>query len=487
MDQAVRLPSAQGIFIDNQWRPSASGASLPMIAPAEGVAFAAIAAGNDHDIDTAVTAARRAFDGGAWSRLTATERGRLLSKLARLIEDHADELTLLEARDTGKPMSQARADAIAVARYFEYYGGAADKLHGDTIPFIEGHFVTTLWEPKGVTAHIIPWNYPGQIFGRSVAAALAVGNACVIKPAEEACLVPLRLGELSAEAGFPDGAINIVPGLGETAGAALARHRDVDFISFTGSREVGTLIQSAAARNHIGCTLELGGKSPQVVFADANMDAALASVVAAIVQNAGQTCSAGARVLIERKIWDRFVADLALRFGKVVAGTPEMDLQLGPVISAGQKQRIETMLHAAEGAGCLRVARGHIADGVPKGGFFVPPALYAQVDPASALAQEEVFGPILTAIPFEDEAEAIRLANATDYGLVAGVWSGDGNRALRVSRKIRAGQVFINSYGAGGGIELPFGGMKKSGHGREKGFAALYDMAVMKTMVFKHG
>ncbi len=384
-------------------------------------------------------------------------------------------------------MSQARADAVAVARYFEYYGGAADKLHGDTIPFLDGYLVTTLWEPRGVSAHIIPWNYPGQIFGRSVAAALAVGNACVVKPAEEACLVPLRLAELSAEAGFPDGALNIVPGLGETAGAALAHHRDIDFISFTGSREVGTLIQSAAAHNHIGCTLELGGKSPQVVFADADWDAALTSVVGAIMQNAGQTCSAGARVLIERRIWERFLADLSQRFAKVAAGTPEMDLQLGPVISAMQKRRIESMLNAAESAGCVRVAQGRVAKNVPEDGFFVPPALYAPVDPASALAQDEVFGPILAAMPFEDEAEAIRLANATDYGLVAGVWSGDGNRALRVARKIRAGQVFINGYGAGGGIELPFGGMKKSGHGREKGFAALYDMATMKTLVFKHG
>ena len=487
MSQPIAIPAAKGVFIDNSWRPSASGKSLPVIAPAEGAVFGSIAAGDKADVDLAVAAARRAFESGAWSRLNATERGRLLGKLGRLVEDHIDELTLLEARDTGKPMKQARADAVAVARYFEYYGAAADKLHGDTIPFLDGYFVATVWEPKGVTAHIIPWNYPGQIFGRSVGASLAVGNACVVKPAEEACLVPLRLAELAVEAGFPEGALNIVPGLGEEAGAALANHPGVDFVSFTGSPEVGTLIQTAAARNHIGCTLELGGKSPQVVFADADTEAALAAVINAIVQNAGQTCSAGSRLLLDAKIWDRFMADLALRFAQVTAGTPEMDLQLGPVISPTQKRRIEAMLAAAEAAGAERLVEGKIAAGVPAGGFFVKPAIYGLGDPGSTLARDEVFGPILAAMPFKDEAEAIKLANSTDYGLVAGVWSADGNRALRVARKVRAGQVFVNGYGAGGGIELPFGGMKKSGHGREKGFVALYDMAALKTIVFKHG
>ena len=487
MTAAVSIPAAKGVFIDNAWRPAVSGRSIPMIAPAEGKAFASIAAGGQEDVDAAVASARRAFETGAWSRLNAAERGRLLGKLGRLVEDHAEELALLEARDTGKPMKQAKADAVAVARYFEYYGGAADKLHGDTVPFLDGYFVATVWEPKGVTGHIIPWNYPGQMFGRTVAPSLAVGNACVLKPAEEACLVPLRIAELAAEAGFPEGALNVVPGLGEEAGAALANHGGIDFLSFTGSVEVGTLVQTAAARNHIGCTLELGGKSPQVVFADADWEAALNTVVAAIVQNAGQTCSAGSRVLIERKIWDRFMADLATRFAKVTAGTPEMDRELGPVISAVQKARIETMLAAAERSGAERLVEGQIAAGVPEGGFYVKPAIYAPKDVRSALVQEEVFGPILAAMPFEDEAEAVRLANGTDYGLVAGVWSADGNRAMRVARKIRVGQVFVNGYGAGGGIELPFGGVKKSGHGREKGFVALYDMASLKTMVFKHG
>jgi aldehyde dehydrogenase (NAD+) len=478
--------AAKGVFIDNAWRPARSGRTIPMIAPAEGVAFAAIAAGDAADVDLAVAAARRAFDGGSWSRLTATERGRLLLRLSRLIEDHAEELAALEARDTGKPMKQARADAAVVARYFEYYGAAADKVHGDTLPFLDGFFAATVYEPLGVTGHIIPWNYPGQMFGRTVAPALAMGNAAVVKPAEEACLVPLRIAELAAEAGFPEGALNIVPGLGEEAGAALSGHRGVDFLSFTGSPEVGVLVQTAAARNHIGCTLELGGKSPQVVFADADLEAALGTVTAAIVQNAGQTCSAGSRVLVERKIWDRFMADLSARFGKLQAGTPEMDLDLGPVISVGQKKRIEGMLARAEGTGARVIARGKVAAGVPSEGYYVPPAIYGGVGPEAAIAQEEVFGPVLVAMPFDDEADAIKLANSTDFGLVAGVWSGDGSKAVRVARRIRAGQLYVNGYGAGGGVELPFGGMKKSGHGREKGFEALYEFGAMKTLVIKH-
>ena len=252
------IAGAKGAFINNAWSASSSGRTLPVIAPAEGRQFAEIAASDANDVDRAVNAARAAFD-GAWGRLSATDRGRLLTKLGYIVSDYADELARLEARDTGKPLKQARADIVATARYFEYYGGAADKVHGDTIPFLPGYFVATERLPHGVVGHIIPWNYPAQMFGRTLAPALAMGNASVVKPAEDACLTPLRLAELAAEAGFPEGAINLVPGLGEEAGAALASHRGIDFISFTGSPEVGTLIQSAAAQNHIGCTLELGG------------------------------------------------------------------------------------------------------------------------------------------------------------------------------------------------------------------------------------
>ncbi|MCJ9728693.1 aldehyde dehydrogenase family protein [Bradyrhizobium sp. PRIMUS42] len=486
----VQLSSAfatGGVFIGNHWKAAQSGRTLDVVSPADGAPFAKIAAGGKADIDEAVATARRASEEGPWPRMTATERGRLLSKLAVAIELRTDELTALEARDTGKPLKQARADIVAAARYFEFYGGAADKLHGETIPFLNGYFVPTERVPFGVTAHIIPWNYPAQMFGRTIAPALAVGNTTVIKPAEEACLTPLRFAELAASVGFPDGVINIVPGLGEEAGAALANHPGIDFISFTGSPEVGTLIQTAAAKNHIGCTLELGGKSPHVLFSDADLEVAIPVIVNTVVQNAGQTCSAGSRLLIEKSAYDKVVAGIQEKFKTLRAGTPEMDLDLGPVISANQKKRVEGFFERATGNGVPILAEGAIADNVPAGGYFVAPRIYGPVPRTNELATQEVFGPVLSILPFEDEADAVRLANGTDFGLMAGVWSRNGSRALRVARQVKAGQVYINAYGAGGGIELPFGGMKKSGHGREKGFEALYEFSTLKTMIIKHG
>jgi aldehyde dehydrogenase (NAD+) len=482
-----QVAPAKGVFINNRWHPAVSRRSISVVAPAEGRVFAEIAAGTAADVDAAVGAARHALEAGAWGRLTAVERGRLLHKLGEAIASHAEELTALEARDTGKPMKQARADIVAASRYYEYYGAAADKLHGATIPFLDGYFVATVREPLGVTGHIIPWNYPAQILGRTVAASLAVGNACVVKPAEDACLTSLRLADLAAEVGFPDGAINMVPGLGEEAGAALASHPDLDFMSFTGSPEVGTLVQTAAASHHIGCTLELGGKSPQVVFGDADLEAALPVVANAIVQNGGQTCSAGSRVLVERTIFDTFVAGLAERFAKLTAGTPEMDLDLGPLINIAQQRRVENYVAKAADDGVPLLARGSIAAGVPSAGYYVAPALFGPVPSSNALACQEVFGPVLSVLAFVDEADAVRLANSTEYGLIAAIWTRDGARQLRVAKKVRAGQVFINGYGAGGGIELPFGGTKKSGHGREKGFEALWEFSQLKTIVFKHG
>ena len=486
MPATTAIQDSKGIFIDNQWRSASSDAAIDVYAPAEGAVFAQIAAGNAADIDRAVAAARKAFETGAWGHLTGVERGRLLSRLGQLVLDHIDELTLLEARDTSKPMKQARADILACARYFEFYGGAADKFHGETIPFLNGYFAATEREPHGVTGHIIPWNYPAQMFGRTLAPALAAGNATVLKPAEDACLTPLRLCELAVEAGFPEGAINVVPGRGTEAGAALIAHKGVDFLSFTGSPEVGVLVQTEAARNHISCTLELGGKSPQIVFADVDLDAALPSLVNAIVQNAGQTCSAGARLLVERSGYDRIIAAVAERFVKLRAGTPEMDLDLGALINRRQRERVEKFTARAAADAIPLLAEGGIAEAVPGAGFFVTPKLFGPVPRSNILAREEVFGPVLSVIPFADEADAIAAANGTDFGLIAGVWSQDGKRAMRVARKIKAGQVYINAYGAGGGIELPFGGVKKSGHGREKGMAALHDFTALKTLIVKH-
>ena len=474
------------IFINGQWTNPANGRVLEMVAPSTGEKIGTIARGTAADIDMAVKAARRAFE-GPWGQMAAVERGRLLSRLGQKILENEDELTALEALDTGKALKLARNDIKAVARYFEVYGGAADKLHGETIPFLNGYQVMILREPRGVTAHIIPWNYPAQMFGRTLGPALAAGNAAVLKPAEEACLTCIRLTELAAEVGFPDGAINLVPGLGEEAGAALSSHPDIDLISFTGSPEVGVLIQKAAAENHVPCVLELGGKSPQIVFADADHGKAIETIVAALVQNTGQTCSAGSRVLIERSIYDQFMAQLSRRFKNLRAGPHGMDLDCGPVISKVQQERVLGFLERARADNIEVAAQGEVHAASSDGGYFVPPTLFRLVPRDHELAREEVFGPVLAAIPFDDEADAIRLANDTDFGLIAGIWTDSGARQMRMAKAIRAGQVYINGYGAGGGIELPFGGFKKSGHGREKGFEALREFTVAKTVVFNHG
>ncbi|HTP48934.1 MAG TPA: aldehyde dehydrogenase family protein [Casimicrobiaceae bacterium] len=473
-------------FIANRWTGSASGASLPMIDPSEGAPFAAIARGEAADVDAAVAAARAACD-GAWGKLAPADKGRLLLALSRRILDRAEELALIEARDCGKPIKQARADVSACARYFEFYGGAADKLHGVTIPYPREFTVLGLREPHGVTGHIIPWNYPLQIFGRSVGGALAAGNACVVKPAEDACLSLLRVAELAAEAGLPPGALNIVTGLGREAGAALAMHAGIDHLSFTGSPAVGAWVAQEAAKRHCPVALELGGKGPQVVFADADLDAALPVLVNAIVQNAGQTCSAGSRLLVERSRYEELLERLGQRFAALEAGPALADLDCGPLIRATQLERVQGFLAEAERDGIATVARGRIAGDAPSRGYYVAPRLLRDVPAGARIAREEVFGPVLAAMPFDDEDEAVRLANGTDFGLVAGVWTADGARQLRMARAIRSGQVFVNSYGAGGGIELPFGGVKHSGYGREKGFEALYGFTVLKTVVLRHG
>ncbi|MEO8040534.1 MAG: aldehyde dehydrogenase family protein [Betaproteobacteria bacterium] len=474
-------------LIDGRWQPASDGRTLDVASPNDGRVFAQIARGTAADIEAAVKAARTAFEDGPWRRTPAVERGRVMMKLGQKILDHFDELAALEAADTGKPMKQARADITAAARYFEFYGSAADKFHGDVIPFLEGYMVTVLREPKGVTGHIIPWNYPAQMFGRTLAPALAMGNCTVLKPAEEACLTPLRIAELAQEVGFPPGVLNIVTGLGEEAGAALSGHPGIDFLSFTGSPEVGTLVQIAAARNHIGCVLELGGKSPQIVFDDADFDAAIPVVVNAIVQNGGQTCSAGSRVLVQKSAYDKFIARVAERFAQLRVGSSVMDLDCGPLISVTQKKRVTGFIDRAGTDRIGVLAQAQVADGVPSEGYYVAPMLFGPVPRDNPLAFEEVFGPVLSAIPFDDEADAIKLANNTDYGLVAGIWTNNGGRQMRVAKAMRCGQVFVNGYGAGGGIELPFGGVKKSGHGREKGFEALQEFCNTKTVVFKHG
>lgn len=470
------------LLIDGKWVGAAEGGSIDVINPCNGDKFTTIDRGGAADIDLAVRAAQAALD-GEWGRKSATERGRILHRLGELILKNNEALAQLEAKDTGKPITVARNDIIAVARYFEFYGAAADKVHGQTIPYLNGYNVSVVRVPHGVTAHIIPWNYPAQMFGRTLAPALAMGNAAVLKPSEDACLSVIRLGELAQEAGLPPGALNIVTGYGHEAGAALTAHPGIHFATFTGSPEVGVLVQEATARNSVPCVLELGGKSPQVVFADADLDKAVPQIVKAIVQNAGQTCSAGSRLLIQQEIYDEVMARVGAGFAAIRVGTPEMDLDCGPIINAKQHKRVQGFIDDSVASGIAVIAEAQLAPDLPAGGYFVKPTLFGAVPRDHNLACKEVFGPVLSAMPFTDEEDAVRLANATEYGLVAGVWTENGSRQARMANRIHSGQVFINCYGAGGGVELPFGGVKKSGHGREKGFVALEEMSTTKTIV----
>ena len=471
-------------FIGGRWVAPHGGDYLPIENPSTGEAIGRIARGKASDIDAAVAAAQVAL-AGEWGRTPAAERGRILTRIGQKVLERVDDLARIEALDVGKPLKQARADALALARYLEFYGGACDQIHGETIPYLDGYTVYTLREPHGVTAHIIPWNYPMQIIGRSVTGALAMGNAAVLKPAEEACLTAIAFARIAEEAGLPAGALNVVPGLGEEAGAALTAHPGVNHISFTGSVGVGRLIQHAAAESVVPVTLELGGKSPQLVFEDADLDRALPFLINAGIQNAGQTCSASSRILVHRSIHDEVLDRMAARYRALRVGPAVADLDLGRLVSERQKELVGGFLDTLGGAEVAAV--GSIVGDAPQGGHYQAPTLLSRVSPDNRLAQDEIFGPVQVVIPFEDEAEAVAIANGTDFGLVAGVWTRDGGRQMRMAKAIRTGQVFLNNYGAGGGVELPFGGIGKSGHGREKGFEALYGFSVLKTVAAWHG
>jgi aldehyde dehydrogenase (NAD+)/betaine-aldehyde dehydrogenase len=456
--------------------------TVAVLDPSSGEVIAETPDCGSAEIDLAVTTARRASH--QWRKAAVADRARILRRFAQLIERDRDELGHLEALQTGKPLRQARRDAELTARYFDFYASAVETHYGSSIPLNADTMIFTQWEPHGVTAHVIPWNYPMQIFARTIAPALAMGNCCVLKPAEEAPLTAVRLALLALEAGLPAGALNVVTGYGETAGAALTGHNDIDHISFTGSVEVGRLIAHAAANRVIPVTLELGGKSPNIVFADADMDRTVPGVVNAILQMAGQTCSAGSRLLVHESVHDVLVERIKQAFDNVTIGPALSDLALGPLISQVQRSRVLSFLEQARGNGAKIVAGGNALNGGVFGeGFFLQPTLIDDVHPDSPLGQEEVFGPVLAVTRFRDIDEAVQFANGTDYGLVAGVWTRDLSTAHRMIREVLAGQVFVNTYGASGGVELPFGGFKRSGYGREKGAEGLRSFAQLKTGV----
>lgn len=468
----------QHLFIGGREQLAAGREWLDDVDPSTGEAFARVARGTAPDVDAAVAAALGAQQ--AWAARHPRDRGRLLKRLAHRIVEQADVLAALESRDTGKPLAEALPDVLTAANYCTYYGEAIDKVHGEHIS-VAGGFAVTESVPHGVTGHIVPWNFPIAIMARTVAPALAAGNACVVKPAPETPMTALAIARLATEVGVPAGVLNVVPGLGAEAGAALTRHPRVDLISFTGSPEVGREVMHASADVARPVLLELGGKSPSVVFADADLHAVAPMLRGAALTNAGQVCSALTRVLVERSAHDALVDALSAEFRTVhLAQTGADGRVVGPLISRRQLERVEDYVDLGRTEGAAVAVGGRRGAG---DGFFYEPTILVGASGEMRVAREEIFGPVLTVLPFDTPEQAATLANSTEYGLVAAVWTQDIDRALSVASRLQAGQVFINNWGLGVGVDLPFGGVKGSGFGREKGLDALREYSRTKTTV----
>jgi aldehyde dehydrogenase (NAD+) len=480
---AVALPELK-LLIGNRWIASASGKTFTTINPSTGEEICEVAEADAADVEQAVRAARSAFEHGPWRSMRASERGRLLYRLADLIESDGDELARLESLDNGKPVSVAKAvDVTKTVACYRYFAGWADKVHGKTIP-IDGDFLCyTRHEPIGVVGQIIPWNFPMLMMAWKLAPALATGNTVVLKPAEQTPLSALRIGELILEAGFPEGVVNVVPGFGPTAGAAIASHMDVDKVAFTGSTEVGHLIMEAAAKSNLKpVTLELGGKSPNIIFADVDLDAAVEGAHMGLFSNQGQSCCAGSRVFVEESIYDQFVERSIARATKRVVGDPfDPRTELGPLVDQAQFDKVMGYVESGRNEHATLACGG---DRIGNRGYFIQPTVFADVQDDMQIAREEIFGPVMSIISFKSLDEVIARANRTKYGLAAAVWTRDIKKALAVANGVRAGTVWVNCYNVMD-TRSPFGGFKQSGIGRELGEYGLQQYTQVKSVIAK--
>jgi aldehyde dehydrogenase (NAD+) len=478
------IQTATQLLINNEWVSSESGKTFPTINPATGEETAQVAEADAADVNRAVKAARHAFEKGPWRKMAASERGRLLNRLADLIEKHADELAALETLDNGKPVAVARAaDLPLTIACYRYYAGWADKVQGKTIPINGDYFCYTRHEPVGVVGQIIPWNFPLLMQAWKLGPALATGNTVVMKPAEQTPLTALRVGELLVEAGFPPGVVNILPGYGPTAGAAISNHMDVDKVAFTGSTEVGHLIMEAAAKSNLKrVTLELGGKSPNIVFADADMDEAIEGCHFALFFNQGQCCCAGSRLYVEEKAYDEFVEKSVARAKRRTVGDPfNLSTEQGPQVDDAQFDKVMSYIDSGKREGASLLCGG---ERVGDRGYFIQPTVFGDVQEDMKIAQEEIFGPVLSIIKFKDLDDVVERANKTMYGLAAAVWTRDIGKAHAIANNVRAGTVWVNCYDVFDAA-APFGGFKQSGIGRELGEYGLHQYTEVKTVTVK--